>query len=189
MFSNVKKLLFVLVIVCCALSFISLLDPRAPARPWPALLRRGQEHLQARGEAVAQDVQGERPHLPGQEVQQEGLLCPLPRSDLGPGATGLQVHPVQDTDTQEVSQTAEVITGSVQLCTLVLYTAGFPVMRPSLTIRQRASDTRKTRATTRVGTTQTQMQAELTEKCTCAIIVKMLTRLNINIHSFATLLK
>ena len=56
---------------------------------------------------MEEDVQGERSHLPGQEVQQEGFLRPMSRQDLGSRAARLQVYPVQDPDTQEVSQTSE----------------------------------------------------------------------------------
>ena len=33
------------------------------------------------------------------------VLCILPRSNLGPGSAGFQVHPVQAPDPQEMSQT------------------------------------------------------------------------------------
>ena len=79
--------------------------PRRAARARPPLLRRGPQHLPPRRPQVAEDVQGERAHLPGQAVQQEGLLCLLRGPDLGPGPPGLQMHQLQDVDTQEVPQT------------------------------------------------------------------------------------
>ncbi len=80
--------------------------PRCAARAGHAVPGRGQVHLPQGRQEVEEALQGQRTHLPGKEVQQEGLLRLLQRPHLGTGQAGIQVHPVQVADSQKVPQAA-----------------------------------------------------------------------------------